>query len=156
MARRAAPTNPEMHLRGPRGKDMVTRADAPDTSKSIRGGGAEVEGKIRALEHADRTARSKRHEEEAVERARLRVTDFVRNTAGRRASEHRESASKTWVDEAAAHQRQKQEEAGRAHADWAAEEFHIDQMEAMHDHVAALYSATHSRLPGMDDTTSLR
>lgn len=156
MARRAAPTNPEMHLRGPRGKDMVTRADAPDMSKSIRGGGAEVEGKIRSLEHADRTARSKRHEEEAVERARLRVTNFLRNTAGRRASHHRKSAGNTWVDEAAAHQRQKQEEAGRAHADWAAEEFHIDQMEEMHDHVAALYSATHSRLPGMDDTTSMR
>lgn len=148
MPRRATPHNPERMLRGPRGQDMVTRADAPDTEEQVRGGGPEVEGKIRALERRESRKREKRRAEESVERARLRAHNYQRNRgAGKNADQ--------WVDELKEIKRLAQEEEGRKHAAWAAEEYGIDAQEEVHDQVAALYSACHPRLPGMDDTRTM-
>ena len=129
---------------------MVTRADAPDREEQVRGGGAEVEGRIRELHRRDTEARRERREQEEVERARLRARNYMRNrgTKGKKADQ--------WIDELAAEQRRAQEEEGRKHAAWASEEFEIDRQEEQHDRVAALYSATHPRLPGMDDTSGMR
>lgn len=129
---------------------MVMRADAPDTEEQVRGGGPEVEGRIRELQRRDTDARHERREVEEVERARLRARNYQRNrgTKGKKADQ--------WVNELTEERRRAQEEEGRRHAAWASEEFEIDQQEGEHDRVAALYSATHPRLPGMDDTSALQ